>query len=132
MNLTTEYINQMPNLSVAHVGDAVFELMVRARLAANIKESVQGQHKKTVKLVAAPAQARAAERIIPLLTEEEQSVFHRGRNTKVNSVPHSSTVKEYHEATALEMLFGYLYLCGRTERLNELFSVMMEDVSNGA
>ena len=127
LNLPTEYLNQVPNLSLAHVGDAVFELMVRAMLAASIKESVQSQHKKTVKLVAAPAQARAAEIIIPVLTEEELKVFNRGRNTKVNSVPHAATVKEYHEATALETLFGYLYLCGRKDRLSELFGMMMEE-----
>lgn len=127
MNLTTEYLNQMPNLSIAHVGDAVFELMVRSMLAASVKENVHNQHSKTVKLVSAPAQAAAAERIIPVLTEEERQVFHRGRNTKVNSIPHASTVKEYHEATALEMLFGYLYLSGRLNRLEELFSIMMEE-----
>ena len=63
--------------------------------------------------------------ILPLLTEEEQDVFRRGRNTAPHSVPKAASREEYQTATALEALFGWLYLQGRTERLNQLFSLMM-------
>lgn len=76
--------------------------------------------------VAAPAQARRAERILPLLTQEEADVFRRGRNTAPHSVPKGASRGEYQTATALEALFGWLYLQGRTDRLNQLFSTMME------
>lgn len=125
MCLSDEYIRQMSNLALAHVGDGVFELMVRTKLASGGRETAHNLHKAAVKLVSAPAQAASAEKILPILTDEENEVFRRGRNAKVNSIPHASTVRQYHEATALEALFGYLYLKGRKDRLNELFTIMM-------
>ena len=101
--------------------------MVRSWLCLHGKATNKGLHKATVKYVAAPAQAAAAEKIIPLLTEEEGDVFRRGRNTSPHSVPKAASREEYQTATALEALFGYLYLQGRTERLNELFTRMMEE-----
>ena len=77
--------------------------------------------------VPAPAQAAAAARILPLLDEEESGVFRRGRNTAPPSVPRAASREEYQTATALEALFGWLYLQGRTDRLNELFSAIMAD-----
>ena len=117
----------LSNLALAHVGDGVFELMVRTRLALRGRSNANEMHKKTVRLVAAPAQAKMAERLIPLLTEEEREVFRRGRNAKVGSVPKAASIKEYHEATALEALFGRLWLRGERERLGELFSAAMEE-----
>jgi ribonuclease-3 family protein len=76
--------------------------------------------------VNAPAQARAAERILPHLDEEESAIYRRGRNTHVHSIPHAANVGQYHAATGLEALFGWLYLQGRTERLNELFSLLQD------
>ena len=77
--------------------------------------------------VKAPAQAKAAAKLLPLLTEEEAAVYKRGRNAHVHGVPQGTDVGEYHAATGLEALFGYLYLRGRRERLNELFGAIMED-----
>lgn len=77
--------------------------------------------------VPAPAQAAAAARILPLLDEEESGVFRRGRNTAPHSGPRAASREEYQTATALEALFGWLYLQGRTDRLNELFSAIMAD-----
>ena len=77
--------------------------------------------------VPAPAQAAAAARILPLLDEEESGVFRRGRNTAPHSVPRAASREEYQTATALEALFDWLYLQGRTDRLNELFSAIMAD-----
>ena len=77
--------------------------------------------------MAAPAQARSVERILPLLTGEEGDVFRRGRNTSPHSVPQNASRADYQAATGLEALFGWLWLQGRTERLNQLFAVIMEE-----
>ena len=79
-----------------------------------------------MELVKAPAQAERAERILPLLTEEELAVYKRGRNAHVHTIPHSASRSDYLKATALECLLGDLYLRGQRERINELFAVMME------
>lgn len=126
MKMNKTELSDMSSLALAHVGDAVFELLVRARLAKNGGGTAARMHKNAVKLVAAPAQAKAAKKITGILTDEELAVFRRGRNAKVNSVPHAATLSEYHEATALEALFGYLYLTGQRERISELFDKMME------
>ena len=127
IELNEKEIRGMSSLGLAHIGDVVFELLVRSKLALSGDVTAARLHRDTVKIVAAPAQARAAERIVIHLTEEETAIFRRGRNAKVNSVPKAATLGEYHEATALESLFGYLYLKGRKERINELFNLMMED-----
>ena len=126
MRMNKTELSDMSSLALAHVGDAVFELLVRVRLAKNGGGTAARMHKNTVKLVSAPAQAKAAKKITGILTDEELAVFRRGRNAKVNSVPHAATLGEYHEATALEALFGYLYLTGQRERISELFDMMME------
>jgi len=107
---------------LAHVGDAVYELMVRTWICANGTSKARNLHNKAVSYVSAKAQAIAAEKILHELNEEESAVYKRGRNANVtSSVPKGSTHEEYHAATGLEALFGYLYLSGKTERLNELF-----------
>ena len=75
--------------------------------------------------MAAPAQALLVQKILPVLTEEEADVFRRGRNTSPHTVPKAASREEYQAATGLEALFGYLYLQGKTDRLNELFTLMM-------
>ena len=112
--------NQLP-------GDGVFELMVRSWLCLHGKATSKGLHRATVRYVAAPAQARAVEKILPLLEEEEHDVFRRGRNTSPHSVPQNASRADYQAATGLEALFGWLWLQGRTDRLNQLFAVMMEE-----
>ncbi|BDF67846.1 mini-ribonuclease 3 [Oscillospiraceae bacterium] len=126
-----ETVGTISNLGLAHLGDAVFELMVRSWLCLHGKATAKGLHRAAVRYVAAPAQARAVERIKDVLTQEEQDVFRRGRNASPHSVPQNASREEYQTATALEALFGWLYLKGRNERLNELFGMMMEE-SNGA
>ena len=129
-----DYLNMMmedgplrgvSSLGLAYVGDAVFELMVRAWICSQGKSKVKRMHGEAISFVSATAQARAAEAIIPLLSEEELSVFRRGRNAHTNSVPRGSTQGDYHLATALEALFGFLYLKGEKDRINELFEVVM-------
>ena len=127
LNAAPDDIRAISTLGLAHLGDGVFELMVRSWLCFHGKATNKGLHKATVKYVAAPAQAAAAEKIIPLLTEEEGDVFRRGRNTSPHSVPKAASRADYQTATALEALFGWLYLQGRTERINQLFELMMEE-----
>ena len=125
-----DIIEHISALGLAHLGDGVYELMVRTYLCLHGKATNAGLHKAAVKYVAAPAQAKLARAILPLLTEEEQGVYRRGRNSHTAAVPKGATVGEYHAATALESLFGYLYLQGKTDRLNELFDVMMEEADH--
>ena len=113
-------------LALALIGDGVYELMMRTALCAAGLTAVTDLHRETVRRVNAPAQARAAETIQPALTDEERAVYKRGRNAKVNSVPQHADVAQYHAATGLETLFGWLYLLGRTQRLRELFSKITE------
>lgn len=127
LNMSQEKMGAISNLGLAHLGDAVFELMVRSWLCLHGKATAKGLHKAAVRYVAAPAQARAAERIKPLLTTEEQDVFRRGRNASPHSIPQNASREEYQTATALEALFGWLWLRGEKDRLNELFETMMEE-----
>lgn len=116
----------LSSLGLAHLGDAVFELMVRSWLVLQGKATNRGLHKATVRYVAAPAQAEMAKKILPLLTEEEMAVYRRGRNSNPHSVAKAASREEYQTATAVEALFGWLWLNGERERLNALFKTMME------
>ena len=126
LDVSPDQIRAISSLGLAHLGDGVFELMVRSWLCLHGKATSKGLHKATVRYVAAPAQAKAVEKILPLLTEEEGDVFRRGRNTSPHSVPQNASRADYQAATGLEALFGWLWLQGRRERLNQLFGIMME------
>ena len=127
INLSPDEIRGISSIGLAHLGDAVYELLVRTYLCANGKATGKGLHRATVELVCAPKQAALSEKILPLLNEEENAVFKRGRNANVNSIPAHASRSEYQQATALEALFGWLYLNGRKERINALFCAMMEE-----
>jgi len=127
LQLSTDEIRNISSIGLAHLGDAVYELLVRSHLCAVGKATGKGLHRATVELVKAPAQAERAERILPLLTEEELAVFKRGRNANVHTIPHNASRADYLKATALECLIGWLYLRGEKGRINELFTVMMEE-----
>ena len=120
-------INGISSLGLAHLGDAVYELMVRSWLCLHGKATNKGLHKAAITYVSAPAQAQRCQKFLPVLTEEEQEVFRRGRNSHTAAIPKGASVGEYHTATAMEALFGWLWLRGETDRLNELFTLMMED-----
>ena len=130
--MNPDEIRQISMLGLAHVGDAVYELMVRTRLCAEGHQAAQDLHRQTVARVNASAQALAMRRLQPLLSAEELSVYKRGRNTKVHSVPHNADISEYHAATGLEALFGWLYLRGDAERLETLFDAAMEGTGDAS
>ena len=119
-------IDAISNLGLAHVGDAVFELLCRSYLCAKGGKNVGNLHRETVALVKAPAQAKFAEKLLPHLTDEELAYYRRGKNAHVHAVPKGATPAEYAKATGVEALFGALYLAGQTERVNELFQYIME------
>ena len=127
VQLPPEQIRAISSIGLAHLGDAVYELLVRTWLCAGGKATGRGLHRATVALVCAPRQAELAEKILPLLTQEEQDVFRRGRNANVHSVPQHASRAQYGTATALEALFGWLYLSGQRQRASDLFETMMED-----
>ena len=127
MNMTKAEIDAISNLGLAHMGDCVFEILCRAYLCAQGGKKVDQLHKETINMVKATSQAKFADKMLPLLTEEEHAVFKRGRNAPVKSVPGHASRAQYGEATALEALLGWLYLLGRQERINQLFIKMMEE-----
>ena len=110
-------------LNLAFVGDGVYELMVRERLVSLATRPNRDQHRLAVSLVRAEAQAEALDRLYPYLTEEEATVYRRGRNAHT-----ARTGSAYHKATGLEALFGYLYLAGKLDRVRELFSLAVGEL----
>ena len=127
ITMTDDQLRAISSIGLAHMGDAVFEILVRTWLSAHGKATGKGLHQATIALVRAESQAEKAECILPLLTEEEAAVFRRGRNAQVHSVPPHASRAQYGEATALEALLGWLWLKGRKARINELFCTMMEE-----
>ena len=127
IQLPADEIRGISSIGLAHLGDGVYELLVRTWLCAHGKATGKGLHRATIELVCAPKQAELSEKILPLLTEEEHAVFKRGRNANVQSIPHHASRAQYQQATALEALLGWLYLNGQRQRINELFNIMMEE-----
>lgn len=113
---------QLSPLNLAFIGDCIYEILVREMLVTNANRPVNDLHKESVKFVSARAQTEAFEKIKGILTEEETAIYKRGRNAKVGHSPKSATEGEYHCATGVEALFGYLYLTEQTDRIKELFS----------
>ena len=125
--MSAQDANKISMLGLAHIGDGVYELLVRTMLCTQGHAAVGELHRLTVSHVKAPAQAKAMEKLLPRLSEEELALYKRGRNAHVHGVPQGASVGEYHAATGLEALFGWLYLQGRRERIEELFTAAMED-----
>lgn len=113
-------VKQLSPLALAFVGDAVFDLIVRTTTVMEGNRPVDKLNRDKVRVVNAAAQAALAQRIEPLLTEEEKSVFRRGKNAKIHTSAKNQTLADYHKATGLEAVCGYLYLIGENSRLTEL------------
>lgn len=116
-------IKTMSPSTLAFMGDAVYGMLVRERLCQINRPSGE-LHRLSVTYVNATAQDAAYEAIASRLTEEEEAAFKRGRNFRTNNTPKSSSAKQYHTATGLETLFGWLYLSEQTERMRMLFDVI--------
>ncbi len=116
-------------LTLAFVGDGIYDLLVRHYLVGMGQRPVGELNKIKVKLVNCKSQAHFAKELLPVLSEEELSIFKRGRNASPKCTPKNGTVGDYHSATGLEALFGYLYLKGDNHRLQQLFSVIIKNLS---
>jgi len=116
-------------LALAFVGDTVFDLLVKEQLINEANRPVGKLHVLTAGRVCAGAQAKASEYIMETLSEEEQAIFKRGRNAHSNHTPKNASEAEYHAATGLETLFGWLYLKGDNGRIKELFEKISENIN---
>ncbi|MYL31897.1 ribonuclease III [Halobacillus halophilus] len=123
-------IKQMKSLALAYMGDSVYELYVRHHLLEKGEVKPQQLHQAAVQFVSAGSQAAVVQawQEDGLLTEDEQGVLRRGRNAKSGSVPKSTNVQTYRYSTAFEAVLGFLYLSGRTERLETLIDYSIKYV----
>lgn len=117
-------VHEMSPLALAFVGDAVLELLVRARLVGTTRLQPNQLHTSATRYVSARAQSRELEILEPLLTEAEANVLRRGKNASKASVAKHATVQEYRASTGLECLLGWLYLQGRLDRVQQLFDAL--------
>lgn len=126
--MTERELNQYSPLTLAFMGDAVYETLVREKIVTYANMPVRKLHDLTIEKVCAEYQAAAVKSLIDrgLLTENEEEIFRRGRNAGGITAPKHSTVAEYRAATGLECLFGYLYLAGRAERIREIFGYIWD------
>lgn len=123
-------VNNLSPLTLAFIGDTVFDLFVRERLICQANRPVNKLHNLASKTVNAQSQAKAVKKIMDILTEEEFAVFKRGRNSHTNHKAKNASEGDYHYATGFEALFGYIYLKGNIERLRELFDIIIEEEDN--
>lgn len=121
-------LRSIPTLNLAFIGDGVYDLLVREYLVTGSAARVGELNKLKVDMVNCKSQAAYMKLMMEHLTEEEAEVYKRGRNTKVHSTSKHSTLSDYHEATGLEALFGWLYLKGKHERINELFTLIINHI----
>ena len=123
-------VNNLSPLTLAFVGDTVFDLFVREMLVCQANRSVNKLHKCATEYVKASAQSEIINRLMPHLTERETAIFKRGRNAHTRHKAKNASECDYHMATGFEAVFGYLYLSGDIERLRELFSIAVENADS--
>lgn len=114
-------LREMSTPALAYLGDCVLELCVREYLVESGFSTSRNLNREALNYVRASAQAEAMKKLFPLLSEEEEAFFKRGRNIGHTNVPKNATVSDYRTATGMEVLFGYLHVSGQKERINELF-----------
>lgn len=114
-------------LTLAFIGDGVYDLLVRSYVVNLANRPVGELNKIKVSLVNCKSQAQFAKKLLPVMTEKEEAVYKRGRNASTSNTPKNSTVADYHSATGLEALFGYLYINAQNDRINELFHLIIEE-----
>ncbi|MBR6394017.1 MAG: ribonuclease III [Ruminococcus sp.] len=125
--LTEREANTYSPLSLAFLGDSVYDTLVREHLLKNGNVPVAKLHSEKIKLVCAEFQSKVYDLIMDSLTEHEVAVLKRGRNATGNTVPKHAEAIEYRRATAIESLFGYLYITGQSDRIMELFAIIIND-----
>ena len=121
-------IRSFSPLTLAYIGDAVYEIVIRTIIVEKGNAPVNKLHHKASSLVKAVAQKAAMEKILPLLTEEEEAVYKRGRNAKSYTSAKNASVIDYRIATGFEALMGFLYLMGRNERMLELVKIAVNNL----
>ena len=121
---------ELPVLTLAYIGDTVFDLYVRTFLIHKLLTTAHATHTEAAKIVCASGQTAAFRKIEPLLNEAELRVYHRGRNAHGGSVPKNASVQDYRIATGLETLIGHLYWTGQDNRLEELMNTILEDYAD--
>ena len=121
-------IRSFSPLTLAYIGDAVYEIVIRTIIVEKGNAPVNKLHHKASSLVKAVAQKAAMEKILPLLTEEEEAVYKRGRNAKSYTSAKNASVIDYRIATGFEALMGFLYLTGRNERMLELVKIAVNNL----
>lgn len=126
-NITVSHTktDEISPLTLAFVGDGVYDLLVREYLVRKANRPVGELNKIKVSLVNCKSQAEFARQIMPSLTEKELSVYKRGRNAAPKCTPKNGSAADYHSATGLEALFGYLHLNGEKDRIDELFNLII-------
>ena len=123
-----EMNTQYNGVLLAYIGDGVLELLVREKLIASGETSTGKLSAMAQKIVCAPAQSEMVEKLLPLLSEEELAAYKLGRNHKVNGKPKNASIVEYHRATGMEAVFGYLHLAGKHGRVRELFDALYTNI----
>ena len=118
--------NEYSPLVLAYMGDAVYELYIRSMIVSDKNMQVNKLHKEATSYVKAKAQSEIVEKLIPHLTEEELTVYKRGRNAHSYTSAKNADIVDYRRATGFEALIGYLYITGNTERIDEILKIGIE------
>ena len=121
-------IRSFSPLTLAYIGDAVYEIVIRTIIVEKGNAPVNKLHHKASSLVKAVAQKEAMEKILPLLTKEEEAIYKRGRNAKSYTSAKNASVIDYRIATGFEALMGFLYPMGRNERMLELVKIAVNNL----
>ena len=125
-DITSKDIRTYSPLTLAYIGDAVYDLVIRSILVNRGNTAVNNLHKKASAIVKAPSQAAVAASIMEELTDEEKDIYRRGRNSKPHTKAKNASTMEYLEATGLEAVVGFLYLKGDTDRALDLIKLGLE------
>ena len=123
-------VSQYSPLTLAYIGDAIYELVIRTKVVRECDMPVNKLHRKATELVNAARQSAMIRVIEPMLTEEEAHIYHRGRNAKANTKAKNAGIQDYRRATGFEAVMGYLYLKGDTERMTEQITEGLKGTEN--
>lgn len=119
-------IRSYSGLSLAYIGDVVYDLVIRTAVLARGNRPVNDLHRITVRYVSAGAQSKMVQALLDSFTEEETAIYKRGKNSKPHTTAKNATIADYLKATGFEAVIGYLYLTDQTERMLELIKKGIE------